>query len=110
MASAFMTTWTLQSWGDLVAPSKPVRWHRLPKGEHEWPRSAKLTAKRQLTPRSPWLSITWQKISHCKSLEVTCEIVHNTRMSEENVPEPVPLEEVANRHSVELLAQVAAPS
>ena len=30
------------------------------------------------------------------------------RMSEENVPEPVPLEEVANCHSVELLAQVAA--
>jgi len=29
-------------------------------------------------------------------------------MSEENSPEPPPLEEVANRHSAELLAQVAA--
>jgi len=41
-------------------------------------------------------------------LEVTLEIVHNTQMSEENLPEPAPLEEVANRHSAELLAQVAA--
>ena len=65
-------------------------------------------AKRQLTPRSPWLSITWQKISHNKNLEVTREIVHNTQMSEENLPEPAPTEEVANRHSAELLAQVAA--
>jgi excinuclease ABC subunit C len=29
-------------------------------------------------------------------------------MSEENLPEPAPVEEVANRHSAELLAQVAA--
>ena len=29
-------------------------------------------------------------------------------MSEENVPEPVPTEEVVNRHSAQLLAQVAA--